>query len=388
MQMFARSPIRFSFLLLATCVALAGCKDTETDEPSVPPPHVAVAVVQPQTITIRATLPGRVNALRTAEIRPQVSGIVQHRLFEQGAEIKQGMPLFQINPAPFVSEVENAQAALLRAQAVWDKEQKQLARLRPLIESQVVSRQSYDDAVSSEKQAAADVAQARATLARKKLDLSFATVDAPISGRIDQTLVTEGAYVTASDTNPLARIYQTDPIYVDVRQPAEDYHALRQQFSAQNETNASLPVTILRPDGAAYAQPGKILFSGISVDTGTGEVMVRVEVSNPHRELLPGMFVRVQMPRQHYDYALMVPQQAIVRQNDKPSLWVIDEQQRAQHRDVEIAEIANGQYRISRGVNAGDHIVVQGMDKLGEGMKVEAVRSSSSPAGYALAGRE
>jgi multidrug efflux system membrane fusion protein len=358
--------------LLAISILLAGCDDPTSPSPPVATPQVVVTVIQPQSIAISDTLPGRVNALRVAEIRPQVSGIIQRRLFEQGAEIKQGTPLYQINPAPFKADVDSAQAALQRAQAVWEKARQQTSRLRSLIQTQAVSRQSFDDALSAEKQSAADVAQARATLTRKQLDLSFATVDAPIAGRIDQTLASEGAYVTASDTSPLARIYQTDPIYIDVRQPAEVYDALREQFSVQNP-NAALPVTVLRASGAAYMQQGKVLFSGIAVDSGTGEVMLRVEVPNPDRVLLPGMFVRVQIPRQHIDDALLVPQQAVVRENGKTALWVVDEQQQVKLINVDVADITRGHYRITRGLSAGMRVVIQGMDKLSDGLKVAAL---------------
>jgi multidrug efflux system membrane fusion protein len=345
-------------------------------------PQVVVTVVEPQSIAISDTLPGRVTALRVAEIRPQVSGIIQRRLFEQGGEIKQGTPLYQINPAPFKADVDSAQAALQRAQAGWEKARQQTSRLRALMQTLAVSRQSFDDALSAEKQAAADVAQAQATLERKQLDLGFATVEAPIAGRIDQTLVSEGAYVTASDTTPLARIYQIDPIYIDVRQPADVYDALRAQFSAHNP-RAALPVTVLRGSGAAYTQQGKVLFSGITVDSGTGEVMLRVEVPNPERVLLPGMFVRVQIPRQQMDNALLVPQQAVVRENGKPALWVVDEQQQVKLIDIDVADITHGHYRISRGLSAGMRVVTQGMEKLSEGLKVAAVLPTATANDYA-----
>jgi len=337
-------------------------------------------VIQPQVLAVSETLPGRVNALQTAEIRPQVSGIIKRRLFEQGAEIKKGTPLFQINAAPFEAEVSSAQAGLLRAKAANDKAQQQAARLRPLMKTGAVSRQSFDEAIANARQAAADVAQASAALRRKELDLSFATVGAPISGRIDQALVSEEAYVTASDSTPLARIYQTDPIYVDIHQPAGVYHQLRQQSASQKATTTGVPVKVLLPGGAVYHQPGRILFSGISVDTATGDVIVRIEVSNPNRELLPGMFVRVEIPRQHYEDALMVPQQAVSHQEGHAVLWVVDNEQKARQIKVRVGELIHGAYRIAEGLPAGSRVVVQGMDKLGNGMNVAAVISTASPA--------
>ena len=371
-------------LLVALIAALTGCDEKAIKEAEAPAPQVAIAVIQPQVLSVNETLPGRVNALHTAEIRPQVSGIIQRRLFEQGAEIKKGMPLFQINAAPFEAEVASAQAGLLRARAANDKAQQQAARLRPLMKTGAVSRQSFDEAIANARQAAADVAQASAALRRKELDLSFATVEAPISGRIDQALVSEGAYVTASDSTPLARIYQTDPIYVDVHQPAEVYHALRQQAATHQDAAAGLPVNVLLPGGTVYPQPGRILFSGMSVDTATGDVMVRIEVSNPDRELLPGMFVRVEIPRRHYEDALLVPQQAVSHQQGNAVLWVVDDQQQARQIKVRVGELTHGAYRIAEGLPAGSRVVVQGMDKLGNGMKVAAVISTATPANLTM----
>lgn len=382
--MLSRKLFPLLLFLVAMISTLTGCDGETVSEAVAPAPQVAIEVIQPQILSVNETLPGRVNALHTAEIRPQVSGIIQRRLFEQGAEIKKGTPLFQINTAPFEAEVASAQAGLLRAQAANDKARQQAARLRSLKNTGAVSLQSFDEAIANARQAAADVAQASAALRRKELDLSFATVEAPISGRIDQALVSEGAYVTSSDSTPLARIYQTDPIYVDVHQPAGVYHQLRQQATSQLHAAAGVPVKVLLPDGSVYNQPGKILFSGMNVDTTTGDVMVRIEVSNPDRELLPGMFVRVEIPRQHYDNALMVPQQAISRQEGNTVLWVVDDQQQARQIKVRVGELIHGAYRIDEGLYAGSRVVVQGMDKLVNGTKVAAVISAAGPANLTM----
>ncbi|MCP1204285.1 efflux RND transporter periplasmic adaptor subunit [Pantoea sp. B550] len=382
--MLSRKLFSLPLLLVALIAALTGCDEKAIMETEAPAPQVAIEVIQPQVLSVSETLPGRVNALHTAEIRPQVSGIIQRRLFEQGADIKKGMPLFQINAAPFEAEVASAQAGLLRAKAGNDKAQQQAARLRPLMKTGAVSRQSFDEAIANTRQTAADVAQASAALRRKALDLSFATVEAPISGRIDQALISEGAYVTASDSTPLARIYQTDPIYVDVHQPADVYHQLRQQAVSQQNAATGVPVKILLPGGAVYHQPGRILFSGMSVDPATGDVMVRIEVSNPDRELLPGMFVRVEILRQHYDDALLVPQQAVSLQEGHAALWVVDDRQQARQVNVHVGELIHGAYRIAEGLPAGSRVVVQGMDKLSNGTQVAAVISTASPANLTM----
>lgn len=358
---------RDSALLATMVIALAGCDD---GAPEPPPPSVQVAVMTliPARVELTEDLPGRVAALRMAEIRPQVSGIVRQRLFEQGTEIRAGDPLFQINPAPFKADAEMAAAALQRAEAALARAQVQTRRLEPLVQAEAISRQTYDDAVSQRDQAAADVAQARATLARRQLDLKFATVDAPISGRIDQALVTEGALVSPTDSSPMARIQQVDQVYVDVRQPATSLDAVRQALaSPQADRNSGLPVTVLRSDGTPYDADGRILFSGISVDAGTGDVLLRILVGNARRDLLPGMFVRARVPRASYADSLMVPQQAVTRVGGKPLVWVVGEGDIVHAQPVELGELIERRYRIRAGLEAGQRIVVEGAERLSEG---------------------
>jgi len=357
-------------LLATVVIALAGCDDG-APEPPPPPAPVAVMTLVPARVELTEDLPGRVAALRVAEIRPQVSGIVRQRLFEQGAEIQAGDPLFQINPAPFKADAEMAAAALQRAEAALARAQVQTRRLEPLVQAEAISRQTYDDAASQRDQAAADVAQARATLARRQLDLKFATVDAPISGRIDQTLVTEGALVSPTDSSPMARIQQVEQVYVDVRQPATSLDAVRQALaSPQADRNSGLPVTVLRSDGTPYDADGRILFSGISVDAGTGDVLLRILVDNARRDLLPGMFVRARVPRASYADSLMVPQQAVARVGGKPLVWVIGDGDTVRAQPVELGELIERRYRIRAGLEAGQRIVVEGAERLSEGVIV------------------
>jgi multidrug efflux system membrane fusion protein len=359
---------RDSALLATVVIALVGCGDGAPEPPPPPPATVAVLTLVPDRVELTEELPGRVAAVRVAEIRPQVSGIVHQRLFEQGAEIQAGAPLFQINPAPFKADVEMAAAALQRAEAALARAQVQTRRLEPLVQDEAISRQTYDDAVSLRDQALADVAQARATLARRQLDLKFATVDAPISGRIDQALVTEGALVSPTDASPMARIQQVDQVYVDVRQPAASLDAVRQALASQQaDRKSGLPVTVLRRDGTAYDTGGRVLFSGISVDAGTGDVLLRVLVDNARRDLLPGMFVRARVPRASYADALMVPQQAIVRVGGMPQVWVVGEGDVVHTQPVELGELIERRYRIRAGLEAGQRVVVEGAERLSEG---------------------
>ncbi|WP_423762547.1 efflux RND transporter periplasmic adaptor subunit [Burkholderia sp. NLJ2] len=351
---------------------LAGCGPAG-QQAAAPATPVAAMTLAASRLDVTEDLPGRVAAVRTAEIRPQVSGIVQRRLFEQGSEVRAGQPLFQINPAPFKADMDTAAASLQRAQAALERAKVQTARFKPLVEADAISRQVYDDAVSQRDQAAADVAQARATLARRQLDLKFATVEAPIAGRIDQALVTEGALVASTDSQPMARIQQIDQVYVDVRQPAASLESLRGALASQpGATGNGLPVDVLRGDDTRYDVKGRMLFSGVNVDPGTGDVLVRVLVDNPKRQLLPGMYVRARIPRAHYANALTVPQQAVVRAGGKPQVWVLDAKGTAHLKAVEVGELTNRSYRIKSGLQAGQKIVVEGMERLIDGAPTAA----------------
>ncbi|KWO42350.1 RND transporter [Burkholderia sp. MSMB1459WGS] len=365
---------------------LAGCGPSE-QQAAAPATPVAAMTVAATRVDVTEDLPGRVAAVRVAEIRPQVSGIVQRRLFEQGTEVRPGQPLFQINPAPFKAEMDTAAASLQRAQAALERAKVQAARFKPLVEADAISRQVYDDAVSQRDQAAADVAQARATLARRQLDLKFATVEAPIAGRIDQALVTEGALVSSSDSQPMARIQQIDQVYVDVRQPAASLDALRGALAAQPQASDGngLPVDVLRDDDTRYDVKGRMLFSGVNVDPGTGDVLLRVLVDNPKRQLLPGMYVRARIPRAHYANAVMVPQQAVVRAGGKPQVWVLDAKGNAHLKAVEVGELTNRSYRIKSGLQAGQKIVVEGMERLTDGAAAAATDWKSPDAAAASA---
>lgn len=363
---------RYGVVCALAVAILAGCGESQ-QQAAAPAVLVATTTVAPAPLKLTEDLPGRVAAVRVAEIRPQVSGIVLRRQFEQGTEVRAGQPLFQINAAPFKADMETAAAALQRAEAALTRARVQTTRLQPLVQADAISRQVYDDAVAQRDQAAADVAQARATLARRQLDLKFATVEAPISGRIDQALVTEGALVSSSDSNPMARIQQIDQVYVDVRQPAASLEALRDSLAALPEAKGNgLPVDVLRDDDTRYDVQGRMLFSGVNVDPGTGDVLLRVLVDNPKRQLLPGMYVRARIPRTHYENALTVPQQAVLRAGGKPQVWVLDAKGQVHLTAVEVGELTNRSYRIKSGLQAGQKIVVEGMERLADGAPVTA----------------
>lgn len=367
--MFVKQRYAGALLAVIAAFGLAGCDVAPQEQEAPAPPQVSVLTLTGRELVISEDLPARVAALRSADIRAQISGIVQRRLFEQGAEISAGTVLFQINPAPFKADVDSAAAALQRAEAVLARARIQIDRLKPLLRTDAISRQTYDDAISQRDQAAADVAQARATLARHQLNLQFASVEAPIAGRIDQALVSEGALVSPTDTTPMARIQQIDQVYVDVRQPASVLESLRQQASSMAP---ELAVEILGSNGTPLGMQGHILFSGIEVDAGTGDVLLRVLVDNPERRLLPGLYVQARIPRARYANALTVPQQAVVRTSGQTSVWVVDGQGQAQLVPVNTAELVNSQYRIASGLSAGQQVVIEGIDRLTTGVQVIA----------------
>lgn len=347
-------------------VLLAGCDDgrgTDGDGQPSASARVIVVTVVPETVTIVDELPGRVAPFRVAEIRAQVGGIVEKRLFEQGSEVAAGQTLFQIDAAPFEADVDSAAAALQRAEAGLTRARLRQERATALLPSKAISREAYDDAVTDLAQATATVAEARATLRRRRLDLDFTSVRAPIAGRIGPALASEGTLVSTTMSTPLAVVQQIDRVYVDLRQPATRLDTLR--AAAADEAVAALPVALHGADGRPYPMAGRVLFSDISVDPGTGNVTVRLEVPNAERLLLPGMYVRADLPRAVRRNALLVPQEAVVRDDAaRPLLVVVGADKRGSRRPVELGPVIRGRHLVLSGLEPGETIVVQGQDRV------------------------
>ena len=371
-----RTPVA---LVAAFALAMTACSRPEPTVEAVP--RVSVVTVGPQVVQRDDELPGRVAAVRTAQIRAQVGGIVQRRMFEQGAEVHAGQPLFQIDPAAFRADVDSALAALQRSEAALGRSRLQSQRLQALAAAQAVSQQHRDDASAEHEQARAAVNEARAILARRQLDLRYATVSAPIDGRIDQALVSEGALVGVADAEPMAVVQQIDKVYVDVRQPASQLQSLQRSAVA-----GELPVTIIGAAGTPLAERGRLLFSGVNVDARTGDVILRILVDNPERQLLPGMYVRARVPRGAPASALLLPQQAVLRSaGGQAYAWVIADDGKAVIRTLEVDGSVNRQWLVRHGLKAGEKVVVEGQERLQEGVLVDPrdwqvpVASASAP---------
>jgi len=371
-----RTPVA---LVAAFALAMTACSRPEPTVEAVP--RVSVVTVGPQVVQRDDELPGRVAAVRTAQIRAQVGGIVQRRMFEQGAEVHAGEPLFQIDPAAFRADVDSALAALQRSEAALGRSRVQSQRLQALAAAQAVSQQHRDDANAEHEQARAAVNEARAILARRQLELRYATVSAPIDGRIDQALVTEGALVGVADAEPMAVVQQIDQVYVDVRQPASQLQSLQ-----RSAVDGELPVTIIGAAGTPLPERGRLLFSGVNVDARTGDVILRILVDNPERQLLPGMYVRARVPRGAPASALLLPQQAVLRSaGGQAYAWVIAADGKAVIRTLEVDGSVNRQWLVRHGLKAGEKVVVEGQERLQEGVLVDPrdwqvpVASASAP---------
>jgi len=364
-----------SIATLGALLILAGCNDEQQQGGgfAFPPPQVAVITVKAEDVPITNDLPGRIAATRVAEVRPRVSGIVVERVFEQGSQVKEGDVLYRIDPAPFQVQVDSAEATLRRAKAVQTQARVDSERQEQLKKSNVASAQAYDDAIAKLAQADADVAIAQAGLETAKLNLQYADVKAPISGRIGRALITEGALVSAGGTENLATIQQLDPVYADFTQSATDLIRLRKalQDGALMADNNSAEVKLMLDDGSEYPHPGKLLFSEAAVDETTGQVTLRGEFPNPDGDLLPGMYVRVLIEQGIEKGAVLVPQQAVQRDASGSALvYVVSADNKAGARSVRVGRASGTRWVITDGLKDGEKIIVEGFQKVQPGGEV------------------
>lgn len=363
------------YLLLSAMIGLSlgvsGCSSDESSTPAVSTVTISTHQVQAQTVNFIEDLPARVQPFRIAEIRPQVGGIIEKVLFTQGSEVLAGQPLFKINADMFQADLRSNQAALSKAEAEVTRLKTQVARFEQLLPSNAISKQEMSDAQAQYRQAIADVAQMKAGLSRQHLTVQYATVRAPISGQIGKILVTEGALVGQGDSNAMAVIQQIDKVYVDVKQSINEYEKLQAALEQGNlASNQQQSVQILNNQGIAYPVTAKLLFSDINVDQETGDVTIRIEVDNAQRKLLPGMFVRVQINRNSIPNALLVPEQAVQRDSTgKAQVYVLNAQGKAVVKPVETGALYQKMVVIQQGLNAGDQVIVEGIERIATAQK-------------------
>src|SRR3954470_10223687 len=368
-------PKKNELLVAVATLLLAACGKEQGGPP--PPPEVGVITIEPRKVDITDQLPGRTTAFRVAEVRPQVTGIVQRRLFAEGAEVKSGEQLFQIDSGSYRAALSSAEAALKRAEAQAVSSRLLAERYEPLIAANAVSKQENDEAIAARARAEADVASARAAVDAARINLVYTQVLSPINGRIGRTLVTEGALVTSGQQAPLATIQQLDPIYVDIAQSSTDMLRLQRQLAngelVKDDKNQA-EVTLALEDGSVYPEHGRLKVSEASVDPSTGSVVLRAVFPNPRRELLPGMFVRAQLAQGTRSAALLVPQRGVSHNpKGEATVLIVDKDDKVAERVVTADRSINGEWLITNGLAAGDRVIVDGLQKAKPGSPVKAV---------------
>jgi membrane fusion protein (multidrug efflux system) len=373
-----------------TLSVLSGCGDkissAQAQGAGMPPPEVSVVTVAPERIAMTTDLPGRLEAARIAQVRARVPGIVTKRVFREGSEVKAGDVLFRIDAAPFQATYNSAQAALARAEANQAQANLKAERFKSLVATNAISKQEYDDAQTAQKQTAADVAAAKATRETARLNLGYATVTAPISGRIGRALVTEGALVGQGEATPLALVQQLDPIYVNVTQSSTEALQLQRAMAngqLQSAGKGQAKVTLLMEDGSAYPHPGKLLFTDMTVDQSSGAITLRAEVPNPDRFLLPGMYVRARIDQAVKEQAIAVPQQAVQRDPGGASVMLVGADGKVAVQPVKADTAQGNVWIVSEGLKAGDRVIVEGFQKVRPGAVVKPTpwkQTASNPA--------
>lgn len=355
-------------LLLAAC----GQSSTPAAGPGAPggmppPAEVGVIAVKLTDVGLVTELPGRLEASRVAQVRARAAGIVQKRLFVEGSQVRSGQALFQIDASPYQATLASAQASVAKAEANLMQASAQAERFKPLIEAKAISQQEFVNAQAAQKLAEADLAVTRAALQTARINLGYAAITAPISGRIGRALVTEGALVGQGEATPMAVILQTDPMYINFTQSAAEVMRLRKAMEAGQLKRAgsqAASVRLILEDGSEYARSGKLLFSDLTVDSTSGQITLRAEVSNPTGTLLPGLFVRVRLEQAQVSSAITLPQQAVTRSAQGDSVMVVAPDGKVAPRPVKVGAQQNGQWVILDGLQSGDQVMVDGFQKL------------------------
>ena len=377
------------FLMIGLITAgslLSGCEKPSVagPPPQAPPPEVAVVQVEAQRVPLTTELSGRISAQRVAEVRPQVGGIIQKRLFTEGAKVTEGEVLYQIDPARYQAAFNSAKAALGKAEASLIPARLKEERFRELVEINAVSKQDFDDISAGLKQAESEVEVAKAAVETARINLAFTRVTAPISGWIGRSLVTTGALVTASQTTPLASIQQLDPIYVDVTQTSSNLLRLKREMGSgilKNNGGEQAQVQLILEDGYAYPLKGTLKFSDVTVEPSTGSVILRTAFPNPRQMLLPGMFARAILQEGVLEQAILVPQQGVTRDPaGKALVMVVGAEEKVEPRVVQVARAIGDNWLISDGLKPGDRVILEGTQRARPGTVVKTVPFGSQAA--------
>ncbi|HFC2308917.1 TPA: multidrug efflux RND transporter periplasmic adaptor subunit MtrC [Neisseria gonorrhoeae] len=373
MAFYASKAMRAAALAAAVALALSSCGKggdaAQGGQPAgreAPAPVVGVVTVHPQTVALTVELPGRLESLRTADVRAQVGGIIQKRLFQEGSYVRAGQPLYQIDSSTYEAGLESARATLATAQATLAKADADLARYKPLVSADAISKQEYDAAVTAKRSAEAGVKAAQAAIKSAGINLNRSRITAPISGFIGQSKVSEGTLLNAGDTTVLATIRQTNPMYVNVTQSASEVMKLRRQIAEGKllAADGAIAVGIKFDDGTVYPEKGRLLFADPTVDESTGQITLRAAVSNDQNILMPGLYVRVLMDQVAADNAFIVPQQAVTR-GAKDTVMIVNAQGGMEPREVTVAQQQGTNWIVTSGLKDGDKVVVEGISIAG-----------------------
>jgi membrane fusion protein (multidrug efflux system) len=343
-----------------------------------PPPEVEVITVTPRNVPRTVEAPGRLQAVRTAEVRARVEGILERRTYTEGSEVKAGAVLFRIDSRTLAANVEAAKATLARGQAQKLIAGQNLDRMQALVASNAISKQEFDQAMATKAQANADVAAAQAALSKTEIDLSYASVTAPISGRIGRALVTEGALVGKGEATPLANIEQYEPIWVNFSQSSAEFLNLRENLRSGKAKASQAPLKLVLENGREYAHSGKLLFNDLAIDPATGSVGLRAEFPNPDRSLLPGQFVTVRLPVAQAENVIVVPQRAVQASPQGQAVMLVGVDGKVMPQPVKTGGLSGADWIIAEGLKGGERVIVNGIQKARPGSQVKAIPAASA----------
>ena len=369
--------------LLGACGHGAGGGPGNVQQP------VTVVTLQSQPVTVTRELPGRTTAFLVADVRPQATGIIKARLFREGAAVKAGQPLYQLDDALYRAQFQNSEAALAKAEAAAEVARLAARRASELLKTHAISAQDHDNAIAAERQAAAEAEAAKAALETSRVNLAYTRIVAPISGRIGKSAVTPGALVVANQSAPLATIQQLDPMYVEVSQASSEWLRLKEEIDAGRlkAGGAGTRVGVLLEDGRRYPQDGRLEFADVTVDTGTGSFALRAIVPNPDDTLLPGMYVRAILSEGIRNDAVLVPQVAVAHDpKGGATALVVGAENKVEQRAVTVSRAIGDQWLVDAGLRAGDRVIVEGVQKVRPGAVVRPTEAAAATAAAASAG--